>query len=151
MFLAKAQDPIFIFPTDEGIWLRWQGFRNPALEGYEVYRRESTQSDWTLLTPVPLSFAKSETEAFTKTGKGANILYRLLGKNNGGITAKEIADISQSPSGNLFESMCVANPETGLLLGELYLDSTAVKGISICISKSGLLLKEILKNGLPCP
>lgn len=127
---AKAQVPVFIFPSEDGIYLRWQGTRNAELEGYKVYRKTTDGAEWVLLTPEPLSFVQSKAEGFALVGNEAEILYNLLGKNSGAITAAEVAAASEGEGGRIFEAMTVVNPAAARLLGELYLDETAVKGTS---------------------
>lgn len=127
---AKSQAPVFTFPSQDGVFLRWQGLRNAELEGYNVYRKANNQTEWELLTMEPLTFVQSKPEGFALVGNEAEILYDLLGKSSGAITAAEVAAASQGESGKIFGAMTVVNPSAALLLGELYLDGTAVKGTS---------------------
>ena len=123
----QAQNPLYIHMAEDGIHLRWQGVRDANFQGYNVHRKTGNNGSWELLTSTPLSLVQSSDEAESLSGTKSQILYGLLEKTGGAISAKEIADASQGSQ--FFESLIVINPELAWMLGERFTDLMTERGI----------------------
>jgi fibronectin type 3 domain-containing protein len=46
---------VVAFPTEEGIRLTWRGGEGKEISGYRVYRSETSEGPWMLLTEPPVT------------------------------------------------------------------------------------------------
>ena len=119
----QAQNPLYIHMAEDGIYIRWQGVRNQNFKGYNVYRKTGAGGNWELLNSTPLTLVQSSAEAQQLVGNKSDILYGLLEKSGGEITAQDLVNASEGS--RFFESSVIVNPELAWMLAERYTDKSA--------------------------
>lgn len=127
-----SQSPkVISFVNEDGVYLRWQGLHSESLEGYNVYRQSESSTAWELLNEVPLQLITDNSIIKEIAAYKAGIFLQLFGINdiNSDLSREAYLNVIADPQAVSFmEVMSLVNPKLGYLLGEIYHDSTALRG-----------------------
>jgi len=123
-----AQEVFYIYPVGDGVYLRWQGERHDALQGYHVYRKAG-EGDFERLTSELLAFPENEQTVKSRIPGKDDLFYAMLGLRGGAVTAADVRRAAEHEvMGGLFEATFAADAEMAELLGERFVDRSAEKG-----------------------
>lgn len=123
-----AQETLYIYPAEDGIYLRWQGERNDALQGYHVYRKAG-EGEFERLTTEQLSFPENEQTVKSWIPGKVDFFYAMLGLSGGRVTAADVRRAAEHEvMGGLFEATFAADADMAELLGERFVDRSSEKG-----------------------
>lgn len=126
---AWGQPNAIVFRTEQAVYMRWKPADDANLEGYRVYRA-STNGAWEQLTQEPLHRIKNVAEIRRRVGEyKTSVFLSLFGLGNDAAVIDDAAysRVFASPQGAGFvRVMALLHHEFGALLGEVFVDSTAV-------------------------
>ena len=127
---ASAQPQVITFRSEQGTHLRWKGLRTAGVEGYHVDRRPPGGA-WTRVTSAPLRRALAQREIEAVAGSKTDLYLSLFGAAEPprDLTRADYDRLLTGGADGFFEAICVVNPEFGLLLGEMFVDSSAPPGV----------------------
>lgn len=123
---------VLTFSDESGNYIRWQGYAEADLVGYNVYR-STDGNNWTKQNDAPITPLLSSAALESELGYKANLFYALLGKESteGNVSVADLSKVRKdADSRSFFEAMCLVNPEFGNALGEIYHDQTAVSTVA---------------------
>ncbi len=123
---AWSQPQTATFRTQEGIYLRWQGFSGADFEGYHIYRA-ADNGDWERINEEILSVSLSFNDIMSRAGRFYGGLYMGLFTDTDeerDITQQEKINALTNPSVYSFISlMSITQYPVGILLGEVFFDN----------------------------
>ncbi len=122
--LRAQDDNYIIFRSDGNVYIRWQGVRDPGLDGYNIYRMTGPE-DWRKLNDEPLSVMTDINSIREQAGDYVGGIYlALFGlKNERNITNADISStFANSETAGFIGAMGMVYPVIGRMLGEMYID-----------------------------
>ena len=126
---AQSENYI-VFRADGNVYIRWQGIRDPDLDGYNIYRRPGS-GDWQKLNDEPLSVMTDISEIREQAGDYVGGIYlALFGlKDERNIINADIAaTYGNSETAGFLGAMGMVYPVIARMLGEMYIDYDPPEG-----------------------
>ena len=125
--------PIVSFVRNGKVYLRWKPERSTALEGCNVYRKTADEN-WIKCTLQPIERITNSDEIHQMLGTQSKVFFQLMGVQfpQKGIDDSAYSTFLQSKKQvSNFDLMCQIYPDFPRVMGEMYVDTSALKGVSI--------------------
>jgi len=127
---AESQE-LLTYMDQDGIHLRWQGYDRGLYEGYQVYRKDIQSNDWQLLSDELITVKTSEEDILETLSYQAGLYYAMFSREKveGDISVGDIISLRNKDQEHpIFGVLCLINYKFGEVLGEIYLDKSAIIG-----------------------